>query len=167
MEALKSLGVDFRLILVQGIGFIILFLLLKKFLFGRISGLIKSREEEIRDRYAKSEEEKSEAARLREEYEKKISGIESEAEKRIQASVKEAKEISQGIIQETRKEAEKIKKKAESEIEQQKRIALAEIRNEVINLSILSASKIMAERIDPNIAERLVDDAIKEIGGIS
>lgn len=167
MEALKSLGVDFRLVLVQGIGFIVLFLILKKFLFGRILDIIKSREGEIKDRYAKSEEEKIESARLREEYEKRISGVESEAEKRIQTAVKEAKEISQGIIQETRKEAENIKKKAESEIEQEKRKALAEIRNEVVNLSILSASRIMAETIDPGIAEKLVDNAIEEIGGLS
>ncbi|MFV1950533.1 MAG: F0F1 ATP synthase subunit B [Nitrospinota bacterium] len=167
MDVLKSLGVDFRLILVQGIGFIILFLILKKFLFGRIMDIIKSREDEIKARYAKSEEEKNESARLKAEYENRIIEIESEAEKKIQTAVKEAKEISQGIIQETRKEAENIKQKAASEIEQQKRKALAEIRNEVVNLSILSASKIMAETIDSRIAEKLVDNAIEEIGGLS
>lgn len=167
MEVLKSLGVDFRLVLVQGIGFIVLFLILRKFLFGRIVDIIKSREHEIRDTYAKSEEDKNESARLKAEYENRIIEIESEAEKKIQVAVKEAKEISQGIIQETRKEAENIKMKAEREIENEKRKALAEIRNEVVNLSILSASKIMAETIDPKIAEKLVDSAIEEIGGLS
>jgi F-type H+-transporting ATPase subunit b len=160
-------SLDIRLIIVQGIGFILLYFLLKKFLFSRIIDLIKAREEEIRGVYAKSEQDRDEASKLKSQYESRMTEIEAEAHKKIQEAVLEAKKMSENIISNTREQAEKIKEKATREIEQEKKNAVAVIKKDAINLSMIAAEKIIKESIDKNTAEKMVDNAIKDIEKIS
>lgn len=110
-------SLDFRLIIVQGIGFVLLYFLLKKFLFGRIIDLIKARENEIRDTYAKSDQDRDEASKLKSDYEARIAQAEEEAHKKIQEAVLEAKKISDNIVKNTKEETEKIKEKAKRDID--------------------------------------------------
>lgn len=159
--------IDIRLIIVQGIGFIILYFLLKKFLFGRIIDLMKARENEIRDTYAKSEQVRDEASKLKSDYEARIAKAEEEAHKKLQEAVLEAKKISENIIKNTKEETEKIKEKAKQNIEQERKNALAEIRKEVVNLSMLATEKLIKKSVDKNTAEKLVESAIQDIGEIS
>ncbi|MFQ6093328.1 MAG: F0F1 ATP synthase subunit B [bacterium] len=162
--ALHALGLNFKLILVQAAGFLVLFLLLKKFLFGRITDALRARREEVRSTYAKSEQEKAEAEKLKQDYQKRLDEIEAAAEEKIQAAIKKAEEISNEIISKTHQEAEKIKAKAFHDIDLGKRQALTEIRDQVVNLTILASSKIIEKSIDQPTAERLVDEFIDEVG---
>lgn len=159
--------IDIRLIIVQGIGFILLYYLLKKFLFGRIIDLIKARENEIKDVYAKSEQDRDEASKLKSDYEARIAKAEEEAHKKLQEAVLEAKKISENIIKNTKEEMEKIKERAKQNIEQERKNALAEIRKEVVNLSMLATEKLIKKSVDKNTAEKLVESAIQDIGEIS
>ena len=41
MDILDSLGVNFKAIIIQAVGFLILLFVLKKYLFGKISAMLK------------------------------------------------------------------------------------------------------------------------------
>ena len=56
---LEALGVNFKMVLIQAVGFLFLLLLLKKFLFGKIKDMIKARSDEVKDTYKKSEDVRS------------------------------------------------------------------------------------------------------------
>ncbi|MEE8597272.1 MAG: hypothetical protein V3T09_05645, partial [bacterium] len=56
---LEALGVNFKMVIIQAAGFLLLLFLLKKFLFGKIKDVIKSRADEIKDTYKKSEDDRS------------------------------------------------------------------------------------------------------------
>ena len=167
MEILNNLGINFKSIIIQGIGFIILLFVLKKFLFGKISAMIKERTEGIKGAYAKVESDKTEAERLKSEYQRKISEAEIEAARRIQDAVVEGERISGGIIQRAKEEVELMRVKAQESIEQERKKVLAEIRNQVVTLSILASSRIIQQSISPKTAEKLVDDFIEEMGELS
>ncbi|HJN03274.1 MAG: F0F1 ATP synthase subunit B [Nitrospinota bacterium] len=160
-------SLDFRLIIVQGIGFVLLYFLLKKFLFGRIIDLIKARENEIRDTYAKSDQDRDEASKLKSDYEARIAQAEEEAHKKIQEAVLEAKKISDNIVKNTKEETEKIKEKAKRDIDQEKKNALVEIRKEVVNLSMIATEKLIEKSVDKKTAEKLIESAIQDIGEVS
>ena len=160
-------SLDFRLIIVQGIGFVLLYFLLKKFLFGRIIDLIKARENEIRDTYAKSDQDRDEASKLKSDYEARIAQAEEEAHKKIQEAVLEAKKISDNIVKNTKEETEKIKVKAMRDIDQEKKNALVEIRKEVVNLSMIATEKLIEKSVDKKTAEKLIESAIQDIGEVS
>jgi F-type H+-transporting ATPase subunit b len=167
LEILNNLGINFKSIIIQGIGFIILLFVLKKFLFGKISAMIKERTEGIKSTYAKVESDKTEAERLKSEYQRKISEAEIEAARRIQDAVVEGERISGGIIQRAKEEVELMRVKVQESIDQERKKALAEIRNQVVTLSILASSKIIQQSISSKTAEKLVDDFIEEMGELS
>ena len=167
MDILNSLGINFKSIIIQGVGFLILLFILKKYLFGKISAMLKERSEGVKNTYAKIDLEKAEAERLKIEYQKKLSEAEAEVVKRIQEAVKEGEHISAGIIQRAQQEVESIRAKAQESIEQERKKALADIRNQVVTLSIMASSRIIQQSITQQTAEKLVDGLIEEIGELS
>ncbi|OHC00704.1 MAG: ATP synthase F0 subunit B [Planctomycetes bacterium RIFCSPHIGHO2_12_42_15] len=164
MDILDSLGVNFKAIIVQAVGFLILLFILKKYLFGRISAMLKERSEGVKNEYTKIENDKVEAERLRIEYQRKLSDAEAEAVKRIQDAVNEGSRISEEIIKRAKEEIELMKVKAKEGIDQERKKALAEIRNQVVTLSLLASSRLIRQSISSQTAEKLVDDFIEEIG---
>ena len=167
MDILDSLGVNFKAIIVQAVGFLILLFILKKYLFGRISAMLKERSEGVKNEYTKIENDKVEAERLRIEYQRKLSEAEAEAVKRIQEAVNEGSRVSEEIIKRAKEEIEWMKVKAQEGIDQERKKALADIRNQVVTLSILASSRLIRQSISEQTAEKLVDDFIEEIGELS
>ena len=164
---LEALGVNFKMVLIQAVGFLFLLLLLRKFLFGKIKDMIKARTDEVKDTYKKSEDDKAEAERLKGEYQRKVIQAEEEAEGKIQAAVVKAKDISDEIVKEAHDTAANDRAKAQQGIEVERKKALAEVRNQVIDLTILSSSRLIQQTMQRNTAEKLVDDVIKEVGKLS
>ena len=167
MDILDSLGVNFKAIIVQAVGFLILLFILKKYLFGRISAMLKERSEGVKNEYTKIENDKVEAERLRIEYQRKLSEAEAEAVKRIQEAVNEGSRVSEEIIKRAKEEIEWMKVKAQEGIDLERKKALADIRNQVVTLSILASSRLIRQSISAQTAEKLVDDFIEEIGELS
>ncbi len=164
---LDALGVDFKMVFIQAIGFLILLVLMKKFLFGKIKDIIKSRADEIKDTYKKSEDDRVEAARLKEEYQQKAVKADEAAEGKIQAAVVKAKDISDEMLKEAHQAVADEKAKAHLSIDMERKMALAEVRNQVIDLTILSTSRLIKQSTKRETAEKLVDDVIKGVGTLS
>ena len=167
MDILNTLGINFKSIIIQGVGFLILLFILKKFLFGKISAMIKARTDEVKNTYEKTEKDRAAAERLMQEYQQKLADAEAEAAKRVQEAINEGNRISENIVKHAKEEVEQIRVKAQESIEQERKKALTEIRNQVVTLSILASSKIIQQSISQKTAEKLVDDFIEEIGELS
>ena len=167
MDILNSLGINFKAIIIQGVGFLILLFVLKKYLFGKISAVIKERAEGVKSTYAKIENDRVEAEQLKIEYHRKLSEAETEAAKRIQEAVNEGNRVCEEIIKRAREEVELMRIKAQEGIDLERKKALADIRNQVVTLSILTSSRIIQQSISSQTAEKLVDDFIEEIGEMS
>ena len=164
MDILNTLGVNIKAVIIQAVGFLILLFVLKKYLFGKISAMIKERSEGIKSAYTKIDDDRLVAERLKGEYQKKISDAETEVARRIQEAVNEGSRVSEEIIKRAKEEIEWMKVKAQEGIDQERKKALADIRNQVVTLSILASSRIIRQSISSQTAEKLVDDFIEEIG---
>jgi len=164
LDILNTLGVNIKAVIIQAVGFLILLFVLKKYLFGKISAMIKERSEGIKSAYTKIDDDRLVAERLKGEYQKKISDAETEVARRIQEAVNEGSRVSEEIIKRAKEEIELMKVKAKEGIDQERKKALADIRNQVVTLSILASSRIIRQSISSQTAEKLVDDFIEEIG---
>ncbi len=164
---LEALGVNFKMVIIQAAGFLFLLFLLKKFLFGKIKDIIKARADEIKDTYKKSEDDRTEAERLKVEYQQKAVKADEEAEAKIQVAVSKAKDVSDEMMKDTRQAIADEKTRAQLNIEIERKKALAEVRNQVIDLTILSTSRLIKQSTKRETAEKLVDDVIKGVGKLS
>jgi F-type H+-transporting ATPase subunit b len=166
MELLKPLGLNFKLLFIQFVGFMILFWMLKKFLFTRVLEMIQRRGDEIRGAFEANEKTREEAQSLKLDYERKLQEARKEAEQIIQASKLAAEKAGQEIIEKTRQEASQLRDRGLAEIEQEKKKVITEIRRDVVNLSVDIARRLIVKAVDQKEAEKLTDDVIAKIGGM-
>jgi F-type H+-transporting ATPase subunit b len=166
-EALSALGVNIKIVIIQAIGFLILLWLMKKFLFGRIQGIMQKRREEVVEGYERNERVRQELEELKNNYEARLANIESEATQKMEQTVKEAQKLAQEILTTTRQQADEMRERAVYDFNQEKKKALTEIRDEVVNLSMELTTKMIQKSMDKKTAEKLVDDFIGEFGGLN
>ena len=146
----------------QSLLFIALILLLKKFAWGPILSAIEEREEGIKDALESAEKAKAEMQALNADNERIL------AEARIQRDVllKEARVMKDIIVNEAKEqantEADKILLLAKEQINNEKMKAITELKNQVAEMSIDIAEKILkSELSDRNKQNELVAKALK------
>lgn len=163
-ELFHELGIDPKIIASQIVGFVLLWMLLKKFLFGPVMGLVQTRANEIKATYDQADAERSAAGQLKVELEARLAGIEAEARTRIQAAIKEAQVAKDDMLAEAKTRVEGILKRGEEDLAREREKILAEIRGQTVDLSIAAASKIIGESLDEARQRKLVNDFIDQIG---
>ena len=71
------------------------------------------------------------------------------------------------MLKEARQAVADEKTRAQLNIEMERKKALAEVRNQVVDLTILSTSRLIKQSAKRETAEKLVDDVIKGVGKLS
>ena len=155
-----SLGLFFW----QTLLFIALLLLLWKFAWKPILGAVNDREEGIKNALAAAEEAKKEMQNVTADSEKLLQ--EARAEREVM--LKEAREIKEKIVADARDlaqvEGDKMIKQAQATIESEKKAAVADIKNQVADLSLQIAEKVIKEQLSNDKKQiKLVDDMLGDI----
>lgn len=146
------------------ITFVILMFLLKKFAWGPILSAVTNREESIKNALESAEQAKKEMQNLQADNEKLLKEARAERE----AMLKEAREIKDKMISDSKEQAkiegDKMIKQAQAAIEGEKKAAVADIKNQVAELSVNIAEKIIKEQLSNNDKQlKLVDDMLSDI----
>ena len=141
--------------------FIILLVLLRSLAWKPILSAVKDREQSIQDALDAAKKAKEEMALLNAQNEK----IMKEARAERDAILKEAREMKENIINEAKNsatvEANKLIENAKSAIQNEKASAMADIKNQVGQLSIEIAEKILTKELaDKTAQEALVNNVI-------
>jgi F-type H+-transporting ATPase subunit b len=144
--------------------FSLFFLILKKFAWKPILKAVKARDEMIKGSLASAEKARKEMIKLQSDNE----AILRKAREEREGILKEARDIRDKLIAEAKgkasEEAEKLVEKARAGIEREKRIALADIREQVANLSVDIASKLLGEKLkQTGEQQKLIDNYLKEV----
>lgn len=143
--------------------FLILLVLLRAFAWKPILKAVKDREDNINDALQSAEKAKKEMAKLQSDHEALVRKAKNERNEIL----KEAKETKDKVIGEAqaiaKEEASKIMANAKSEIEKNKEKAFKELKNEVANIAVDVATKILrSELTDKAKSEKLVEEYLKE-----
>jgi F-type H+-transporting ATPase subunit b len=162
-EIMHQLGIEPATIVVEMVGFVLLLVLLKRFLWTPVTSYLEQRQMDIAQTYDKVEHTRQEMERLRSEYEQRLASIEAEARAQIQQAVKEAQEVREHILAEARQQAEKMIRDAEEAIRYEREKALAEMRTQVVDLTLLATSRILQESVDDARHRKMVEDFIDQV----
>ncbi len=152
------------LIVWQTLAFLLLVFLLGKFAWKPVLSAIKERERSIDDALEAAKKAKEEMTRLTNENEALLK--EARAERDV--ILKEAKQLKDQIVSDAKASAQaegaKLIEKAKQEIDSQKAAALAEVKNQVAELSLQIAEKVLSKQLeDQKKQEALVSDLLKEV----
>ena len=144
--------------------FLILLFLLKKFAWTPINNAVKNREESIRAALSSADKAKDQLLLVQADNEKII----KEARNERDLMLKEAKEIKETIIEEAKGKAEleakRLIEQARASIQNEKHSAINEIKDQVAQLSVEIAEKILREQLANDKQQKaLIDKLLKEI----
>ncbi len=143
---------------------LILFLVLKHFLFKPVNKILDERKQNVEETYRQADEKLSEAARLESEYTEKLANAKEESAEIVKNATKRAQTRSDEIIAEAKKEASSLMVKANADIEKEKKRAVNQIKDEISDIALAVAEKVVEKEIDPKDHERLIESFISELG---
>ena len=145
-------------------GFLLLWAFLAKFLFKPIMAMLKARELEIKTTYSDADDAKASALQLKTDLEQQIAGIEAEARVRMQTAVKEAQDAKDEILADARARYEDILRKGQEDLDREREKTLVQIREQVVNLSIGAAEKLIGGSMNDEKHRTLINDFIDKVG---
>lgn len=161
-QGIAALGIDPWALLAQGVTFLILVWLLKKFAFKKIVDILEQRRIAVEESLDKADEltKKNEAA------EKRVNSLlhkaREESESIISKSHEEAGAIIQGAEDNAGVKAERIIKDGEARIEAEIGKARQELKKEMLNLVTQATSVVLGDAVDSKKNEALVKKALKD-----
>ena len=155
--------INLKELTVQIFNFLLLFFLLRKFLWGRFIQVLDDRREKISTEFKNIEDTKTEIVRLKEEYVQKMNQIEETARVRIQSAVGDGQRVAEEIRQQARAEAQKIITSAREDIQFELKKAKEELKVNVVDLTIRATERLIQEKLTPASDKKLTEDFLKEI----
>ena len=167
MKTLEFISIDAWTIIFQICNLLILFLLVRKFLWKRVMAVLDKRQEEIDGIYSAADKAKEDADQMKQEYTERMSNAREEADRLVRNAVDTAQKRGDAIVEEARNEATHMKQKAENEIEQEKRKAYSELMGEISGMAADIAGRMVEREINPDDHRELVEEFIKSAGEAS
>ena len=144
---------------------IILFVLLRIFLFKPINKIKDERTRTVQDDLDSAKKAKEEAEALRQQYDDSISSAKEEANKIIMKAHEDAEADKAMIMRKSQEEAEEIVTAAGKAAENERKRIIQQAQSQIADLAIAAASKVVGANLDDEKNRRLVDEFLSEEEG--
>ena len=161
-QAFEALGLNLPAIVAQTVNFLILFFLLRAFLFKPILKMLDDRRDRIAEGLNAAETARAEAAQAQ----VKTEELMVDARRQSQEAVANAQNIAARIQAEAREQAatdrEATIERARAEIQQERDRAIAELRGEFASITVKAAERVIGESLDADAHRRIIDETLAE-----
>ncbi len=158
------IGVNFWTALFVLINTLTVYFVAKKYLFVPVKNMIDSRQKEIDEMYQLADEAKEASKLLQVEYEKKMDEAQQMGERIVQESVVRGQNREEEIIRQAHEEAAAILDKASADIAQEKKKAINDAKNEISEIAMAIAEKVVGRELNQKDQTQLVDAFIDALG---
>ena len=142
---------------------LILFLLMKKFLFGPVTAMLDQRAAAINADLDDAKAQEQAADVLLADHERQIGEARAEAGRIVADAKRRAEAAYEQKLAQAQEEIQRMQQQAARQIEADRRAMLAQTRREIARLSLLAASKVAQQRMDADNEFALVDDFLSEM----
>ena len=139
-------------------------LIVKIFFLDKIKAIIDQRREAADKQITEAENAKSEALAIKQTYEQNMLEAKAKADDLLMTAQRTANSRSEEIISQAQQQASQIKSKAAADIELEKKKALNEAKNEISDLAMAIAGKVVARELNAGDQADMIDRFIDELG---
>ena len=160
----EFLNINFFTALFTLVNTVALFLVLKKFLWGPVMNMIQGRQREIDDMYETADNARQQAQLLQSQYEQKLAQAQQTGERIVKEAMERGQARQEDILRQAHREASAIMEKAAADIEQERRKAINDAKNEISDMAIAIAGKVVGREINAKDQAALIDRFIDELG---
>jgi F-type H+-transporting ATPase subunit b len=145
------------------VSFLVLLVLVGKFVFPTIDKTFKDRTANIEGKLDRAEKERQDAQDLLEQYKRKLDEAHAEAQRIVDQARSNADRLEAELRVKAEEEAQRIVERARAAVGAERERAIAELRGEVGSLAVDLASRVVGESLDRDRHLHLVDQYINEL----
>ncbi len=160
----EFLNINFFTALFTLVNTIVLFVVLKTFLFQPVMKMIADRQQEIDDMYAAADEAKENAQALEASYKEKLAVAAQTGEAMVKEAVLRGQNREEEILRQANAEADAIRRKAVADIAQEKKKAINDAKDEIADIAMDIAGKVVGRSLNTQDQAQLVDKFIDQLG---
>lgn len=142
-----------------------IFFVAKKFLLKPVMKIITERQQEIDNLYADAGAAKEQARQLQESYQQKLNAAQETSDRIVKEAVARGQSREEQIIRDANAQAAAIMDKASRDIAQEKKKAINDAKNEISDLAMAIAGKVVERELKESDQADLIDGFIRELGG--
>lgn len=150
-------------VITHAVGFTAAVLVLRRYAWRPILGLIDERRGKIQSAFDSIDREKHTNDELRAEYQQQLRSIDAQARAKIQEAVTEGQKVASEIRDHARQEARDVMARARQEIETEHAKAEIALKEDLVGMAMSAAEKVIRSRLDEDMHRRLIEDAIDEL----
>ena len=146
------------------INLLVLYLLMKKFLFGPIIKVMDVRKAMIDQQFAGAKEQEDQAKALKEQYEGSLKSAREESFQIMEQARKEAKAQADKTVEDTQAKVSAMLAKAQEDINTERENAMRQMKDDVASLAMEAAGKIIGKNSGADQDLSLYDQFIEKAG---
>ena len=139
-------------------------LIVKIFFLDKIKAILDQRREAADKQITEAETAKSEALAIKKTYEQNMQEAKAKADDLLLTAQRTANSRSEEILAQAQQQAAQIKSKAAADIALEKKKALNEAKNEISDLAMAIAGKVVARELNAGDQADMIDRFIDELG---
>ncbi len=162
MGGFASLGVNLPLLVAFVINFIVLFVLLRLFLYKPVMKMLDERAKRTKDAMELAEATKKEFEQAKVEVQKQIEKGRQEAQAILTQAMQVGERLKEDSRQEAQKQAQAIVYRTRAELEAERDKIVGDLRREFVDISISAAEKVIKETLDKEKHRKLIEETLRE-----
>lgn len=159
---LETLGIDWTMLGLQILAFLILLWFLGKFVYPPLLRMLDKRDEQIQASTKAAEEAQKQAENTGAEVERLLKEARREASEIVTVAKDEAAGIVEAADKKAKDRAERIANDAREQIDKDILAARKALRDETLDLVTMATAKVLGKTVDAKIDESIVKSAVKE-----
>lgn len=161
-DIFSTLGIDWRLLILQLIAFLILVWALGKFVYPWLMKSVDERQAKIEESVKAVEEAEQNAAKAQEEIAELLKEARAEAKDIVATAKDEAAAMVADGEEKAKKRAEKIVADARDQLAKDVIAARRQLHNDTIELVALATEKVVGKTVSESIDKKIITQAVKE-----
>lgn len=158
------LDIDIWNFIWSAVNLLLLFIVLKIFLFKPVNKIMDERTRSIQNDIDSAKKSMEEAEALKQQYTEDLSNAKEEARRIVMKAQDDAAVEKAVLMQRSKEDADKLVADANKAIENERRRVLQQAQSQIADLAIEAASKIIGENVDDEKNRRIVDKFLSEEG---
>ncbi|MGH7218183.1 MAG: F0F1 ATP synthase subunit B [Candidatus Microsaccharimonas sp.] len=162
-DVFSALGIDWRLLILQTVAFLILVALLAKFVYPWLMKSVDERQKNIEEAANAAKKAQKNAAEAESETAELLATARKEAAEIVATAKLEATEMVSASEARAKSTAEKIVTDAHAQISKDIDKAKRELHDQTLDLIALATEKVVRKKLDTKSDEALIVDVLKEV----
>ncbi|MCJ7472235.1 MAG: F0F1 ATP synthase subunit B [Actinobacteria bacterium] len=146
--------------------FVILVIVLWKFVLKPVNNMISKRQEEIREKIDTADRKSLEANEYLEEQKKTIDRSRVEAKKIIDEGKEAARKIKEEIENQASEKSKLMLENALIEIRSEKDRSINEVKDEMVDIALSASQKMISKSLSEEDHKKLIEESLKDLGKV-